>query len=112
MFFHFLNVFLVGQPQGNGSGSGIMTLLPLIIIIVIFYFFFIRPQTKKAKEERKYRENLKKGDKIITIGGIHGKIVEVNDTTLIIEVEDGTKLRIEKTAVAMGGGQTSMSTSK
>jgi len=112
MLFHFLSVLLVSQPQGKNAGSGLTALLPLIIIIVIFYFFFIRPQTKKAKEERKYRENLKKGDKIITIGGIHGKIVEVNDTTFIIEVEDGTKLRIEKTAVAMGGGQTSMSTSK
>jgi preprotein translocase subunit YajC len=60
----------------------------------------IRPQMKKAKEAKKYRESLKKGDKIITIGGIHGKIVDINDATFIIEVEDGVKLKIEKTAVA------------
>jgi len=60
MLFHFLSVLLVSQPQGKNAGSGLTALLPLIIIIVIFYFFFIRPQTKKAKEERKYRENLKK----------------------------------------------------
>ncbi|HNQ59625.1 MAG TPA: preprotein translocase subunit YajC [Bacteroidales bacterium] len=112
MLFHFLSVLLVSQPQGKNAGSGLTALLPLIIIIVIFYFFFIRPQTKKAKEERKYRENLKKGDKVITIGGIHGKIVEVNDTTFIIEVEEGSKLKIEKTAVAMGGSQTSVGSSK
>lgn len=80
-----------------------MSFLPLIAIIVVFYFFFIRPQMKKSKEQKKFREALKKGDKVITIGGIHGKIVEVQDTTFTIEVEGQMKLRIEKSAVAMDG---------
>lgn len=95
-----LSIFLSAQPS-NGSGSGIMSLIPLVLIIVVFYFFMIRPQMKKTKELKKFRENLKKGDKIITIGGIHGKIVETNDTTFIIEVEGQNRLKIEKSAVAM-----------
>jgi preprotein translocase subunit YajC len=73
--------------------------------MVVFYFFFIRPQMKKAKEQRKYREALKKGDKIITIGGIHGKIIEVRETSFIIEVEGQNRLEIEKSAVVMDSSQ-------
>ena len=78
-----------------------MSVLPLLLIIVVFYFFMIRPQLKKSKEQKKYREELKKGDKVITIGGIHGKIIEVNDKTFVIEVEGGSKLKIERAAVSM-----------
>ena len=78
-----------------------MTFLPLIAIVLVFYLFFIRPQMKKAKDQKKYREALKKGDKIITIGGIHGKIIEVQETTFTIEVEGQNRLKIEKSAVAM-----------
>lgn len=84
----------------EGSGSGYQSLIFLGLIMVVFYFFFIRPQAKKAKDLKKYREALKKGDKIITIGGIHGKIVEVQETTFTIEVEDGSRLRVERSAVA------------
>jgi len=91
---------LMTQPAG-GQGGGIMSFLPLIAIVVVFYFFMIRPQVKKAKDQKKYIEALKKGDKILTIGGIYGKIVEVReDATLIIEVEDGTKMKISKNAVS------------
>ena len=75
--------------------------IPLILIIVVFYFFMIRPQLKKSKEQKKFRENIKTGDKIITIGGIHGKISDVQDTTFMITVEGGVKLKIEKSAVSM-----------
>ena len=92
----------MAPPSGNGAGSGLTSLLPLLLIIVVFYFFFIRPQMKKTKDERKFRENLKKGDKVITIGGIHGKVLEVADTTILIEVEGQNRLKIEKSAVAMG----------
>lgn len=85
----------------NGQGGGIMSFLPLIAIVVVFYFFMIRPQMKKAKEQKKYIESLKKGDKILTIGGIYGKIAEVReDESMIIEVEDGSKMRISKNAVS------------
>lgn len=72
-----------------------------VLLIVVFYFFMIRPQLKKTKEQKKFRENLKSGDKIITIGGIHGKIVDVQEKTFIIMVEGGVKLKIEKSAISM-----------
>lgn len=65
----------------------------------VFYFFMIRPQMKKQKELKKFREGLAAGDKVVTIGGIHGKILEVTDTTVLISTE-GTKLRVDKTAVS------------
>jgi preprotein translocase subunit YajC len=92
---------LMAPAQPGQSGGGIMSFLPLVLIIVVFYFFMIRPQMKKAKDQKKYIEALKKGDKILTIGGIYGKIVEVReDATLIMEVEDGTKMKISKNAVS------------
>jgi preprotein translocase subunit YajC len=75
--------------------------IPLILIIVVFYFFMIRPQLKKAKDQKKFRENIKVGDKIVTIGGIHGKISEIQETTFIITVEGGVRLKIEKNAISM-----------
>jgi preprotein translocase subunit YajC len=72
----------------------------IALIIVVFYFFLIRPQSKRAKDERKFREALKKGDKIVTTAGIHGKIVEMDETTAVIETEGQGKLRIEKAAIA------------
>jgi preprotein translocase subunit YajC len=75
--------------------------LPMLLIIVVFYFFMIRPQMKKAKDHKKFVEELKKGDKVITLSGIHGKIVDLNDTTFLIEVESGTKIRFDKSAVSL-----------
>jgi preprotein translocase subunit YajC len=99
---HLLNVILMAQQQGQGTGKGgYSSLIFLALIIVVFYLFFIRPQMKKTKDQKKFREALKKGDRVVTIGGIHGKIIEVRETTFIIEAE-GTRLKIEKTAVASG----------
>ena len=91
----------MGQPAGGGSGNALTSFLPLVLIVVVFYFFMIRPQLKKAKDQKKYREEIKKGDKVVTIGGIHGKITEINDKTFVIEVEGGNRLKIEKGAVSM-----------
>lgn len=104
----FLNfVLLMAPPQGGqGSGSALTNLLPLVLIIVVFYFFMIRPQMKKQKEAKKFIENIKKGDKIVTIGGIHGKIAEINDTTYIIEVEGGNRLKVSKNAISMDNSAT------
>ncbi len=99
---NMLNILLMTQ---EGEGGGFAAFLPLILIIVVFYFFFIRPQMKKQKDARKYRESLKKGDKIITIGGVHGKITEVQEKTFTIEVAPEIRLRVEKSAVAMDGPQ-------
>ena len=91
---------LLMAPAGE-EGGGFMSLLPILLIVIVFYFFMIRPQMKKAKDQKKFRENIKKGDKIITIGGIHGKILEIQDTTFTIEVEGSNRLKIEKSAVSM-----------
>ncbi|HEY0897997.1 MAG TPA: preprotein translocase subunit YajC [Sphingobacteriaceae bacterium] len=83
------------------ASGGIMSFLPMLLIIVVFYFFMIRPQMKKAKDHKKYIEELKKGDKIVTTAGIHGRIIDINDTTFLIEVEGGTKIRFDKTAISL-----------
>ncbi len=75
------------------------SILMLGLMVLVFYFFMIRPQMKKQKELKKFREGLKAGDKIVSIGGIHGKILEVADTTVLVQSE-GTKLRLEKSAVS------------
>ena len=101
MMMNYLTVLLM-QPSEDGGG-GYQSLLFLLLIIVVFYMFFIRPQMKKSKDLRRYRENLKKGDRVITIGGIHGKIVEMQDKSVTIEVEGQNRLKIEKSAIAMDG---------
>ena len=68
-------------------------------IVVVFWFFMIRPQMKRQKELKKYRDELKKGDKVMTTGGIFGKIVEINDFTVIIEVESQARLKVSKEAI-------------
>ena len=82
-----------------GGGSSIQSVLMIVVMIVIFYFFMIRPNMKKQKELKKFRESIKQGDKIVTIGGIHGKILEVADSTVLINSE-GSKIRIEKSAIS------------
>ncbi len=102
---NFLYVLLMAPASEDGEGGGIMSFLPLILIVLIFYLFMIRPQIKKNKDMKKYRENLQKGDKVVTIGGVHGKIIEMQDTAVIIEVEGQNRLKIEKSAIAMDSRQ-------
>jgi preprotein translocase subunit YajC len=83
------------------AANPIMQFLPIVLIIVVFYFFMIRPQMKKAKDQKKFVDELKKGDKVVTTAGIHGKIVDMNDTTFVLEVEGGTKIRFDKSAVSL-----------
>lgn len=87
--------------QAKG-GDMMTTVIMMVAIIAIFYFFMIRPQQKRQKKEREAMESLKVGDKVITIGGIHGRIKEVNDLTFLVEVADGLKIKFEKTAVKPG----------
>jgi preprotein translocase subunit YajC len=95
-----LSIFLMMDPQGKGSSTG--TLLMMGGMIVVFYFFMIRPQAKKAKTQKKFIADLQKGDKIVTIAGIHGKVNKVNeDGTLEIEVSPGSYLKIERSAISM-----------
>jgi preprotein translocase subunit YajC len=87
-------------PAKTGQ-SPLASFLPILLIGFVFYFFMIRPQMKKQKEEKKFRENIKKGDSVVTIGGIHGKVVEIEAATILVEVAMGTRLRFEKSAVSM-----------
>lgn len=95
-----LNYQYILMAPAEGE-SGIMSFLPLILIIVVFYFFMIRPQLKKQKEQKRFRESLGKGDKVVTIGGIHGKILEVKDNTVILSVAESLKLTVEKSAISL-----------
>lgn len=88
-------VLLLGNTQGEQSNP-LMSFLPLVLIIGVFYFFMIRPQMKKQKEMKKFREDLKNGDKVVTSGGIYGKILEVRENVVILEVEDKMRLKVDK----------------
>ena len=77
----------------------------IVLLIVVFWLFFIRPQSKKAKEEQKYRDSLQKGDKVVTIGGLHGKVVEVKETTVVISLAPNTEVEIEKSALVQSASR-------
>lgn len=96
-----LNYILLGAPQGDGSdgSSGMMSIIMIVALIAIFYFFMIRPQSKKQKEIKKFRDAMQKGDKVITAGGIHGKIKEIKDNVIILQVDDNVKITIDKAMV-------------
>lgn len=96
-------ILLMAQPQAQGGqkSNSLQMLLPFIIILVIIYFFMIRPQSKKAKQAKQFKDQIGKGDRIVTIGGIHGRISEVKDTTFVIDVGNNVRLTIQKEAVSM-----------
>ena len=96
------NILLQAQP---GAGGGPQFWIMMGLLMVVFYFFMIRPQQKKAKDAKKFRESLQKGARVVTIGGIHGRIVEVADTTILLEVDSNVKLRFERSAIAMDNSQ-------
>ncbi|WP_297908363.1 preprotein translocase subunit YajC [uncultured Parabacteroides sp.] len=93
---NLLSILLQAPAAGGNQWSGI---LMMVVIVAIFYFFMIRPQQKKQKEIQKAREALKTGDKVITAGGIYGKIKEIGDTYMLIEVADGVRIRVDKTSI-------------
>lgn len=99
----FVLYLLMGAPQGGegaGASNPLMTFLPFVAIIAIFYFLIIRPQNKKQKETQKMLSQLKKGDKIVTIGGIHGTIQTVKEQTVIVKVDEDTKLEFSRSAIS------------
>jgi len=83
------------QPASNP----LVTFLPLVLIIVVFYFFMIRPQMKRQKELRKFHESLQKGDKVIIAGGVYGKIIEVKDEYVVVEIDENVKVKVVKSTV-------------
>jgi len=94
---NLLSVFLMADP--SGKSNPIMSLLPLLLIIVVFYFFMIRPQMKKQKEMKNFRQTLKVGDKVITSGGIYGKVAEMRESSIIMEIEDKVRMKIDIASV-------------
>jgi preprotein translocase subunit YajC len=90
--------FILLQAGGSGSTS---SFIMLGVMAVIFYFFFIRPQQKKQKDQKKFTEEVKKGDQVVTLGGIHGKILSIDDATITLEIDKGTKMTIERSSISM-----------
>lgn len=88
-----------GAEQGGGAAL-LSSLLPLILIFVIFYFLLIRPQAKRAKEHKKLLENLKKGDKIITAGGIYGVIESIDQNTAVVKIAENVKIKVSRNTIA------------
>lgn len=91
-----LTLLLQAQP----AGDGFMSFLLPIGVVVIMYFFMIRPQQRKAAEAKKFRESIGKGAIVVTIGGLHGKVVDLTDETVVIEVDRGTRLKFDRSAIA------------
>lgn len=96
-------LLLAGPPAQDANP--LVTFLPLILIFVVFYFFIIRPQRKKEDQRKKMIEAVKKGDRFITVGGIHGTVTQVDETSVLAQVDNNTKLRIEKSAIASVGAK-------
>jgi preprotein translocase subunit YajC len=88
---------IILQAQSNNWSFPLM----MVLMFGILYFFMIRPQQKKAKDQKKFTEEIKKGDYVVTIGGVHGRIAEVEDDTIIVEVERGARIKFSKSAVSM-----------
>ena len=89
-------LFILLQAQAQPQGSSASLWIMLLLMFVVMYFFMIRPQRKQQKELQAFRDGLKKGDKVVTVGGIYGEIVEVNEKTALIRVDGDTKLRVDK----------------
>ncbi len=94
---------LMGAPADGANP--LITFLPLILIFVVFWFFIIRPQKKREDERKTMIESVKKGDKIVTIGGVHGTVTQVDEASVLAQVDSNVKLRIDKNAIANIGGK-------
>jgi preprotein translocase subunit YajC len=92
--------YAMGSQGASGQGGQIMAFLPLILLFAVFYFLLIRPQQKRAKTHKQFIENLKKGDRVVTSGGMYGTITGVTDDSVTIEVAEKVRIRILKSAIA------------
>ncbi len=88
-----------GSASAQGGASGWSSIIMIVALIAIFYFFMIRPQSKKQKEIKKFRDAMKKGDKVTTAGGIHGKIRDIKENVIILQIDDNVKITIDKSMV-------------
>lgn len=92
-------ILLQAAPAGQGGPNMLTSLLPLLLVFVVFYFFMIKPQMKRQKELTNFRSAIGKGDKIITTGGIYGKVVDVAENVVTIEIANDVKVKVDKNAV-------------
>ena len=92
-------LFILLQATTGTTANPLTSLLPLILIIVVFYFFMIRPQVKRQKELKNYRSSLNKGDKVITTGGIYGKLTDIKEQTVTIEIAENVRVKVDKNAI-------------
>lgn len=92
-----LNILLQASPASTGNGFS--TIIMIILMFVVFYFFMIRPQMKKQKEMKKFRDSISTGDKVITAGGIYGKVKDVKDATITLEIAENVRITIDKGSV-------------
>ena len=90
---------IILQAPATSQPNALTSLLPLLLIIVVFYFFMIRPQVKKQKELKTYRSSIQKGEKIVTTGGIYGKVTDVKEQTVTVEIAENVRIKIDKNAV-------------
>ena len=90
-------IFLFQQSDGTAGIVG--SLLPFVLIIAVFYFLILRPQQRRTKEKQKLLESIKKGDKVITSGGIHGTVEGLEDKTVLVKIADNTKIKVERAAI-------------
>jgi len=96
----FISVAFAMAQQGEGGAQGFTAFVPLILIFVIFYFLLLRPQQKKAKEQREFLNQLKAGDMVITAGGLHGKITGLTDAVVTMEIADKVRVKVSRSQVA------------
>ncbi len=94
-----MNFILLFLQQGDSMTGLLSSLLPFLLIILVFYFLILRPQQKRQKERQKLLDSVKKGDKVITSGGMHGVVEGMEDKTVLVKISDNTKVKIEKSAV-------------
>ena len=94
-----MNMFTILQAAQPAQGGGALMWVMMALIFVVMWFFMIRPQRKQQKELQAFRDGLKKGDKVVTIGGIYGTVCEIKDATVLIEVDNNVKIRVSKQAL-------------
>jgi len=92
-----MNLFILLQTT---PGSGIASFLPFLLIMVVFYFFMIRPQINRQRAEQEFQKELKKGDKVTTVGGIYGKVTGIKEGKIILEISENTKITIERNSIS------------
>ncbi len=94
-----MNNILLQAAAPVAEGNGWSSILMIVLMFVVIYFFMIRPQQKRQKEIKKFRDSIKTGDKVITAGGIYGKVKDVKDTTILLEIADNVRITIDKNSV-------------